>query len=114
MNQEEHHRIVNAAVDKFKLKHLADKEKRAFQELIDKAKVSTIHVHSTVLPIVQAGGFFSDRLALEEMIARLYLEEFTHYAKDELVALCSMLHQQLMMETIEADPRGTGKPDAIS
>lgn len=111
MDKNERSKIIRGALDKFKYK---PKEKTFEDRLMDKAMQTSIEIHRQILPILQAGGYFSDKSALQEMITRMYLELFDRgYDKDELVALCTMLHVEVKMDSIADDPYGKGKPSSI-
>ncbi len=51
--------------------------------------------------------------ALRVTICRMYLEEFCYYSKEELVQLVTMMHLEVMMESIEKNPWANDKPDLL-
>lgn len=111
MTPEERKRIVSAGLKKFSFTQ--PKKKSETDLLVEKAMSVTTALREHIKPILQAGGA-KDKPALQELITRLYLDAFVHFSKDELENLCTMLHVQIMMETIDNDPFGTGTPDALS
>lgn len=111
MNKEEHNRIVDAASKQLKF---APKERHnPMDALVAKAQQTTIFVRNAIKPVLKAGGW-KDREALTDLITRQYLLHFQNYSQEELANLCTMLHTQLMLETVDASPWGDDKPDALS
>jgi hypothetical protein len=111
MNPEEHNRIVTGALSNFK--YAKSKKKSETDLLVEKAMTVTTAVRNHIKPILAAGGA-KDPGALRELIARLYLDAFVHFSKDELENLVTILHVEIMMEVIDKDPYGSGTPDAMS
>ena len=111
MNNEERSKIIRGALSKFKYK---PKEKTWEDRLMQKAMDASLTIHAQIKPILESGGYFSDKAALQEMITRMYLELFDRgFDKEELAALCTMLHVEVKMSAIADDPYGTGKPPLL-
>jgi hypothetical protein len=84
------------------------------ERLIYKAELITIALREHIKPTLAAGGY-TDKPALRALISTLYLEAFAKaFDKDELLNLCTILHMEIMMETIEVDPFLRGQPDLLS
>lgn len=109
MNPEEIQRIRNAALKNFKY---TPKPLNPYELLIEKAVHTTNEVRAFIRPILKAGGH-SDKQALVEMVTRQYLERFSAYSKQELENLVTLLHVQIMMESIEMNPLGSDKPTLL-
>lgn len=104
------HKVVDSALNAIKKNpKFADVPEPPF---VIKAKDITIAVRRQIQPILAAGGW-KDKHALRELICRLYLEAFHTLDKDEVTNLLTIFHMEVMMETIEADPWGTGKTDLL-
>lgn len=101
MTPEEKQRIVSAGISK--LRSAQPGKPSPYDELIDKTQLVTSALREHIRPILRAGGW-RDKPALRALISTLYLEAFSHFSKDELLNLCTILHMELMMETIEANP----------
>lgn len=111
-------RDLNLAADiKSQLQKKFDpKDNSPEARLIQKAMDVTTKVREAVKPIVAAGGW-KDQAAIRHLIMTLYLESFDTpllFTKDDLVQVCAIIHTDLMMETIEADPTLSGTPDKLS
>src|ERR1041385_3100977 len=107
--------LANAAKAQLKAKYAPD-EIDAVNRLLKKAGDVTTKVRETLKPIVEAGGW-KDKAAIRHLILTLYLEAFdTHllFTREDLVQICALLHTDIMLETIEADPTLSGKPDLLS
>src|SRR6266705_5520449 len=100
MNEEERQRIIKAGISK--LQGAQPTKPSPYDELINKTQFVTNALREHIRPILQAGGW-RDKPALRALISTLYLEAFSHFSKDELLNLCTILHMELMMETIEAN-----------
>jgi len=112
MNSDDRRKIVNAGIGKLKF---AQKKTLSEQDfLIHKAMTLTEAVRTHILPILKERGFFTDKPALTDLITRCYLDGFAKFSKDELENLCTMLHVQIMLESIEQNPLGGSKPDLLS
>jgi len=112
MNSDERRKIVQAGISK--LKYTQKPKLDEYGLLMEKAMTLTNKVRESVLPVLKAGGYFKDKAALTDLISRLYLEGMTKFSKDELENLCTMLHTQLLIETIGQSPFGGSQADAIS
>ena len=111
MNEHERKKIVRGALDKFKYK---PKPPTWEDNIVRKAMAATTTIRRQIQPILAAGGYLSDRQALQEMISRMYIELFDQgFDKNELAGLCTMLHVQIMMETIDGNPYGKDTPDLL-
>lgn len=106
--------FLNAAKANLQQK-FAPSPKTSREELEAKARTTAMAVHNYLLPILKAGGG-QDKPALEATVFTMFLQAFDSklYTKEEIIYLCSIVHTQAMMESIEADPGGTGKPDLLS
>lgn len=101
-------------------KHFSTKMNLTQNELLrHKAETVTISIRHFVNPIIASGGYF-DKDGKESMcqtIFKMYFEAFdSHkaFSRDELSALLAQLHMELMLESIDQDPVGTGAPDLLS
>lgn len=108
LNPENRRHIVDDAL----IQMYGTKQKSESDLLYEKAKRSTEYIRNCIKPILQSGGW-KDRQSLRVIITKLYLEEFSKYSHEELENLISMLHVEIMMETIEAAPWGNDKPDLL-
>lgn len=84
-----------------------------------KAETVTISIRHLIDPIVASGGYLdpNGKESLRETIFKMYFEAFdSHkaFSRDELSALLAQLHMELMLESIDQDPAGTGAPDLLS
>ena len=101
-------------------KHFSTKMNLNHNELLrHKAETVTISIHQMVNPIVASGGFLdpNGKESLRLMIFKMYFEAFdSHkgFSREELCALLAQIHMEIMIESIEADPAGTGTPDLLS
>lgn len=113
MNQEEHNRIVKAGLSKFNFTKPV--KKTPIDDLIDKAQQITTAMRAHIRPVLQSGGW-KDREAMRQLIMSLYLEAFTKaFDKEALCNLCAILHTEIAIEQIEANPYdSTSGPDALS
>ena len=111
MSPEEHNRIVNATTAKWQ-KPIA---RSPNDLLLDKAQQITSAMRDHIRPILRAGGW-KDKHSLCALITTLYLEAFNKaFDKDELLNICALLHMEIAMENIEANPYDNDAgPDALS
>lgn len=108
------HNFAKAAKDK--LFQLYGHTPNSPRELLEaKAKTLTMTVRQHILPVLQAGGGF-DKDALEATLFTMFVQGFdsTMFTKEELIHLCATLHAQALMESIDKDPWGKGKPDLLA
>ena len=104
-------KAVNDALSKVKFK---PKPLTREEALMDRAKQVTISVRQALKPILQAGGA-EDRMALLAMAHQFYLEAFNiGFSKEELAVICTIIHVEVMMDVIDANPWGGDKPDQLS
>lgn len=104
------HKVVEDAIKKAFKPHVNTPE----ENLVERAKQLTNDIRNQIKPILAAGGW-KDKEALRATICTLYVSAFdSSFTKDDLVQICTMLHSELMMETIDADPFGSGSPDLLS
>ena len=98
-----------------KYKYAPKAPKTDIEKLLAKAVDLKGKVQQQIQPILQAGGGF-DKDSLRATIFTLYLQAFDSklFSKEELVNLCTILYSELLMESIETDPGGTGTPDLLS
>jgi len=111
LNEEERQRIVKAGLSKFSFNK--PQKRSPDDDLIDRAMSITTALREHIRPILQAGGG-KDKPALRALITTCYLEAFSKLHKDDLIRLCALLHMEAMIESIETDIYGSGKPDALS
>ncbi len=101
-------------------KHFSTKMNLTQNELLrHKAETVTISIDHLVKPVVASGGYLAPdgKESLREMIFKMYFEAFdSHkaFSREELSALLAQLHMEIMIESIETDPAGTGTPDLLS
>lgn len=101
-------------------KHFSSKMNLSHNELLrHKAETVTIGIHQMVNPIVASGGYLEPdgKESLRQMIFKMYFEAFdSHkgFSREELCALLAQIHMEIMIESLDADPAGTGSPDLIS
>lgn len=101
-------------------KHFASKGNLSQNELLrHKTETVTIAIRNFVQPIIEAGGFLTPdgKESMRQTIFKMYFEAFdSHkgFSREELAAVLAQLHMELMIESIENDPAGTGTPDLLS
>lgn len=83
------------------------------QALIRKAEEMTVAIREHMKPILAAGGW-KDKGALRATFTTLYLQAFNSWSKDELINLSALLHMEIAMQRIEADPYASGVSDLLS
>lgn len=75
-----------------------------------------LQIRDYTKPVLAAGGALdpAGRLALRQLITTLYLQSLDKWHHDDLVLLCTCFMSEVDNDIIDADPRGTGKPDLLS
>lgn len=98
--------------------HFSNKSKLDHNQLLrHKIETLTMQIYRLVNPIVASGGYLKDKEALRELVFKSYFEAFDSnkgFSREELAAVLAQLHMEIMIESIEADPAGTGTPDLLS
>lgn len=113
--QERNHRIFKAALHGSKY----NPENEALDEaarIMRKAQDVSLKVQAAVKPILEAGGW-KDKEAIGSMMSALFIQAFDTrllFSREDLVLLCTVLHVGAMMQSIEADPTLSGKPDLLA
>ena len=107
-----HEQIVRAAAGHFAKKY-TPQPKDLTEAVTNVAMSITTKVREQIKPVLAAGGW-KDKEALRDLVTRAYLEHFVKLSKDELEDLCTMLHVEIFMEGVEANPWGKDKPDVLS
>lgn len=116
MSKESKRNFVNACKKHFESKMAPMTQ----QELLrQKVETVTIGIHQLIKPIVASGGYLnsSGKEALRETVFTMYFQAFdSHkaFSREELAAVLSQLHMEIMLESLDADPAGTGTPDLLS
>ena len=98
MTEEERQRIVNAGIDKLKIKKQLSRHDE-LEKLFDQVRQITNEVRAIVQPVLAAGAR-KDEQALRTLLAQLYVERFAKLSKDELEVICTVLHVEIAMENI--------------
>jgi hypothetical protein len=85
------------------------------EALVEKAAQITLAMRAHIQPILESGGGH-DTNALRELIMTLYVEAFHKaFDRDALVNLLAIIHTEIALENVAANPSGSPKgPDALS
>lgn len=111
MTPEGRKRFVSDAIknSKFASQHNTNIE---FEEMFMQLNVCINDVQNIIKPILKAGGGF-DEAALKPMIYKNLMERMDGFTKDELVAICTSVFADRLLEDVRANPRGNDNPDLL-